>query len=170
MNGRKIIFVALGLACAGVVAAAYLFPHLFLESQKSTADCIWCTGTGNSMGHIQRAEEKHHEAEGRYAYDLKLLAEDPNLGAESISKYFATGLKEGYRYGRLPDFNAMGESDPIKGFAYYAVPETYGVTGRLTYIQSQSKILYTKDTGGNTPPSSWPSPSPEALGWTPHPE
>ena len=149
------------LAVAGLTLVCFILPNL-AESQKTTQ----CSGTSEILWNIANQEETYRKAEGRYARDLNRLAAHPRTGRKEMLQSLAeTGLKGGYRFGTLPAFNASGESDPAKGFAYYAVPETYAVTGRRIYIMDQTGIWY-RDTGNATPPAAWPSPNPVAAGWT----
>jgi hypothetical protein len=62
-----------------------------------------------------------------------------------------------------PYHDGSGRSDARYGFCAY--PERYGVSGRLTFIISESGTVYRKDTGGK-PPAGYPM-DPVAAGWSP---
>ena len=150
---RTFIYGLLGLA--GAALAFFLYPYL-LVSEKSTQ----CCGTTDTLFRIRDQEEQYRKAEGHYACDFKRLAEHPVTDRKDLLQRLAnTGLKEGYRFGVLPGLNTS------ESCAYFAVPETYAVTGRRIYVMNQSSIWY-RDTGNATPPAAWPSPDPVAAGWT----
>ena len=98
------------------------------------------------------------EASVPYRQDLAALADrlPPDLSLGSAS---------GYRFGAILLDEAGAPLDPARRFAYYAIPETYGDTGRTTFLAGEDGKVYAKDPGLNVLPARWPAADPAAAGW-----
>lgn len=72
---------------------------------------------------------------------------------------------EGNAYALDGDKDGKAYTNP-KRFGIVAYPETYGATGRFTFIVSDDGKIYKKDTFGQ-PVTRWPGKDPAAQGWMP---
>ncbi len=155
------------LVLVGAVAA-FAIPNL-MESQKAGNE----TSAEKAMRILVDAEgnfmRTDYDENGKdFCYNLEGLHDVCDAAGNKIALIpgnLAKGRREGYRFGTVPAFNAQGDTDRRFGFAYYAVPEVYGKTGRRTYLVRHTGEIFYKDTGDGTPPGSWPK-DPEAEGWT----
>ena len=82
--------------------------------------------------------------------------------SSGIEKFTSHGPKAGYWFGAL---RLAGESEPDPNhFAACAFPDTYGSSGRWSYIISDANVMYGKDLGHGNGPDVFPE-DPIAEGW-----
>ena len=141
------------LTALGLVGA-FLVPHRFRDGRDRNE-----AAAARALLALAQAEAVYHEGTGGYSGDLAALP-------ASLSPDFPSrGLAGGYRFGSV-EIDETGR--PIlraRRFAYYAVPETYHVTGILTLLVGPEGKVYAKDAGSSLPPSAWPASDPTSEGW-----
>ena len=101
-----------------------------------------------------------------FAFNLPKLHEQKDAAGNKIAlipEDLAHGSRGGYRFGDMASYNATQSKNRRFGFAYYAVPETYGKDGTRTFIVNHTGMIYFKNTKGE-PPMDWPE-DPEKEGW-----
>ena len=101
-----------------------------------------------------------------FCYNLNLLYNQVDAAGNQlmlIPKKASEGSWKGFRLAAVPTYDAAGGDDCKFGFAYSAVPETYGKDGKFTYLVNHTGAIWFKDTGGK-PPAAWPK-DPEKEGW-----
>ncbi len=143
------------LAAVGLVGA-FLVPHL-LGGRRDRQEAA----AVDALRDILRAELAHREKGKAFAQDLAALLDQGLLpGPRPV------GLKDGTRFGAIArDENGI-PLDPARRFAYYAVPEVYGQTGKRFLILDETGRIYAKDPGFSAPPpAAWPASDPTAVGW-----
>ena len=97
--------------------------------------------------------------EGRWEYPA-LNAKEP----EASSGYFVAALKKYKLDGEEGKYDSgAGRNSDMFGFVAY--PETYGVTGRLTFIVNEDNVVWSKDLGPGGEVDTFPA-SPAAEGWS----
>ncbi|GEM_PF-1330906 len=154
------------------IIAAFAIPSM-LESKTSANE----SGAQRSLRCIADAEELFSKTDpdqdGKdYCCDLANLHDQPDAKGNPIAlidPLLKTGTNGNYLFGALPTYSAVGSAFGKKdklGFAYYAVPEVYGQTGRKTYILNSEGLLFSMDTGGKIP-TGWPT-DPFSEGWVDH--
>ena len=153
--------------------AAFTVPNL-LESQKAGHE----SGAEKTLKTILDAEADFMKADfdndGKdFCYNLLNLNAQQDAAGNAINlipSMPATGIKEGYTYFELGDYDELATpgTDPKYGFAYAAVPTVYGTTGRRTYICNQTGSIFYKDLGATvlTNASTWSAQAPSTgNGW-----
>jgi len=150
--------LALALTILGAIAAVAV-PHRFRANRAAgEAAAI------QALEAIVKAEAVYRESEGgsrRYCQDLAALgAGQGRAGLPPL------GLLAGYRFGSIETDENAAPLAPERRFAYYAVPEIYGVKGMRTLIVDSAGRIFAKDTGRSAPPPAWPASDPTAAGWT----
>jgi hypothetical protein len=134
--------------------------------------CGYATSAEKSMRTLYDAETHFRKADydkdGKdfccNLLDLHDLTDAAGIKIQLISRSLAHGCREGYNFGTLDTYDADGGRDPRFGFAYYAVPTQYALTGRRAYIVNHTDRIYCRDLNGRTP-RFWPR-HPETEGWT----
>lgn len=154
MRSLRVRELAAALGCLAAVAA-FLLPHAMRERRREQEASAEAT-----LRSAWKAEQAHRTRTGRYAGNLAALAD-----AGLLPREMATGLKGGYRFGLVGLDERGAPLDPLKRFAYYAVPEAYGDTGTATMIVDAAGLVYARDSGEGAPPAAWPADDPAAAGW-----
>lgn len=154
--------VLVGVGCA----AALAIPRMVVrQADVSESEAERCLRTLlDAEANFMKAD---YDNDGKdFAFDLALLHDQPDASGRPIAlipENLSRGVMGAFRFGVVPTYDAAGGKDPKFGFAYYAVPKTYGKGGRLTCIVNHIGVVWRKDTKG-VPPAAWPK-DPEAEGW-----
>ena len=127
------------LTALGLVGA-FLLPRRFQDGRDRNE-----AAARTALLALAEAEAVYHEGGGRYAGDLAALPPGvPGLPSR--------GLNLGYRFGAV-EIDETGRPFPRgKRFAYYAIPETYHVTGIRALLVDPEGLVYAKDLGSSLPP------------------
>ncbi len=155
-QGASSLMALLAALTAIGLVLAVLVPHLLGERRDRQE-----AAAGDALRDILKAELAHHEKGKAFAQDLAAL-HDQGLLAGPL----AVGLKDGTQFGAIARDENGVPFDPARRFAYYAVPEVYGQTGKRFLILDETGRIYARDPGFNAPPpAAWPASDPTTQGW-----
>ncbi len=147
------------LTVLGLVGA-FLLPRRFQDNRDRNESLAV-----RALLALAKGEAVYHEASGSYLGDLAALSDAMAAHAEAFADLPHSGRKAGYRFGGV-EIDETGRPLPRgRRFAYYAVPETYHVTGVRTLLVDPEGLVYAKDAGSSLPPTAWPASDPTAAGW-----
>ena len=143
------------------LVGAFLVPRRFRNDRERNE-----AAAARGLKALAKAEAVYHEAGGSYCGDLAALCDVLPAGArKALPDLPARGTGPGYRFGSV-EIDETGRPLPRgRRFAYYAIPETYHVTGIRTLLVDPEGLVYAKDAGSSLPPSAWPASDPTAAGW-----
>jgi hypothetical protein len=107
----------------------------------------------------------------RFAQDPQALFYTKDARGDEVQlipESLAGGDQDGYGFLAMGTYNAAGEGDPRSGFAYCAVPISYGRTGRRKLIVRHTGEIWWIDAGDDKPVQGWTWAADAALeraGW-----
>ncbi len=161
MAQRQIPALIAALTILGLVGA-FLVPRRFRDDRALNEALA-----AQALLALAKAEAAYRDASGSYSGDLASLADA--VKAADLPLLPRHGQSRGYRFGSVEIDETGRPLRPLPGagrrFAYYAVPETYHVTGIRTLLIDPQGLVYAKDAGSAMPPSAWPASDPASAGW-----